>query len=242
MLEVIKAADHEAASGTAARLISESLSRTPGANLLVATGNTPMRAYELLGESRARGEVDASRVTAFQLDEYVGVRADDDRSLFAWMLRSFVEPLGIPTAQVVRLDGCGEDPEWTCREHDRAIARAGGIDLCILGLGPNGHLGFNEPPSGPDAPSRPVDLTADSLASNSVYYSGPVPTRALTTGMAQILASREVILLATGLRKRAILERTLRGPITPDVPASQLRLAIGTVTVVADDEALGDGL
>lgn len=232
-MEILKAPDHESASVHAAELISAVLRDKPNANLLVATGNTPMRAYELLV-----GRCDARHSTAFQLDEYVGVPVDDDRSLFAWMLKAFANPLAIPAQSVHRLDGCAEDVNEVCAAYDRLIEASGGFDLCILGLGPNGHLGFNEPPSVADAPTRLVDLTPASLASNAAYWSQDVPTQALTVGMAQILASRRILLVATGLRKHSILSKALEGPITPDVPASLLRLAHGMVTVIADQAAL----
>ena len=233
-MEILSARDHESASDLAADVIAEVLRANPIANQLVATGNTPMRAYELLAE-----RADATRATAFQLDEYLGVPEDDERSLFAWMLRSFVEPLAIPAANVRKLDGCADDLPAICAAYDAEIERAGGFDLAILGLGPNGHLGFNEPPSLPDSVTRVVTLTPESLNSNAAYWSNAVPDRALTVGMAQILASKKILLVATGERKRSILDLTLNGPITPQVPASQLRLALGRGVLVSDEAALG---
>lgn len=234
---MLQADDHEAANRLLASRIDAVVKRNPRACLLIATGNTPMRAYAILAAMAARGELDMSGVTVFQLDEYVGVATDDPRSLFGWMKREFSTPLGIHN--VARLNGCSADLEGVCRSHDDAIEAAGGIDLCVLGLGPNGHVGFNEPPSPPDAPTREVKLTPESLVSNAVYFKDAVPARALTTGMAQILAAREIILVATGARKREILHRTLHGPVAPDLPASQLKLAKGEVCVIADRAALG---
>ena len=232
-MEVIRSVDHEAVSELAADCIAKVLAEKPNANILVATGNTPMRAYEILA-----GRTQAREATAFQLDEYVGVPEDDSRSLFGWMRRSFVVPLGSPETHVRKLDGCASELEVECAAYEASIASTGGIDLAILGLGPNGHLGFNEPPSQADSLTRTVVLTPESLASNAAYWKDSVPTRALTVGMKAILASRRILLVATGERKHEILTKALHGPIGPDVPASLLRLT-ENVTVLADAAALG---
>lgn len=232
-MEVFCLPDHEAASESAANLIADALRAKTTATILVATGNTPMRAYELLV-----GRVDATRATAFQLDEYVGVPESDERSLYGWMHRSFVAPLAIPPANVRKLDGCAADLAETGRAYDAEIERCGGIDISILGLGPNGHLGFNEPPSEPHAPTRSVALTPESLASNAAYWDQDVPNHAMTVGMKPILNARLTILMATGVRKHSILNQVLNGPISPDIPASQLRLARNPVFVVTDKAAL----
>ena len=148
-------------------------------------------------------------MVAVQLDEYLGVPESDPRSLWAWMKRSFVEPLGI--GRTVRLD----DPA----QFEGEIRELGGLDLAILGLGPNGHLGFNEPPSPPDAPTRRLDLTPASLESNRAYWGDlPVPTQAVTAGMNVILAARQTLLLVSGAHKRTVLRarwRNRKRPICP---------------------------
>ena len=141
--------------------------------------------------------------------------------------------------RLVRFHANASDPNADCRDFESHLAGWGGIDLAVLGLGPNGHLGFNEPPSPADAPTRVVELTAESLESNAPYWNGlEVPRRAITAGMDLILASRRVLLLVSGEHKRGILRRTLLGPITPDVPASLLRHA--NLTVIADRAAWGE--
>src|SRR5690242_9101899 len=155
-----------------------------------------------------------------QLDEYV-VPAGDQRSLIGWLRRDVAGPLGVPDGRVVRLDGGAIDTDAACRAYDAAVDAVGGIDVAVLGLGPNGHLGFNEPPSGRHAPTRRVSLSPASLASNARYWPGlGVPREALTAGMSTILGAGFVLLVVRGESKRAILRTMLEGPVTADVPAS----------------------
>ncbi|MBB5376472.1 glucosamine-6-phosphate deaminase [Deinococcus metalli] len=218
--------DAPALADAAAEWLAQRIARTPALTVLVATGQTPMGMYAQLAERVRAGTLDCSGVTAVQLDEYAGLPEGDPRSLRAWMLRSFVTPLGVQTV-VPLLDPAA----FTGR-----LAALGGLDVAVLGLGPNGHVGFNEPPSGPDAPTREVALTPESLRSNAAYWSGlTVPTRAVTAGMDVILGARETLLLVSGAHKCAILSEALDGPETPLVPASFLRRT--ALTVLADRDA-----
>ena len=225
--------DSGAVALAAADLICTQVRANPELTVLVATGRTPMATYAELARRVQAGTLDLSRVTAVQLDEYLGVGPDDSRSLWRWMERSFVAPLNI--TRTVRFEP-DADPERTCDRYDEAIRALGGIDLAILGLGPNGHLGFNEPPSPADAPTRRVLLTPASLESNRAYWDAEVPTHALTAGMDVILAARSTLLLVTGTSKRAPLQRLLSGPPGPDFPASLLDGP--GVTVLADQAAV----
>jgi glucosamine-6-phosphate deaminase len=222
----------------AADRIAEAILARPTASLVVATGETPVGAYRHLAERVRRESIATDRLRVFQLDEYLGLPLEDRRSLFGWMERAFLTPLGIPPGNVVRLDPAAPDLAAACRAYDAAVLDAGGLDLAVLGLGPNGHIGFNEPPTTADAPTRIVELTPESLASNARYWGSPdqVPRRALTAGMATLLAARRILLLVSGAHKRDILRRAAYGPVTPEVPASYLQRAVG-VTVVADEAA-----
>ena len=157
------------------------------------------------------------------------------------MRRAFVEPLGLRPDQVERLDADAADPAAEGRRFDERIAAAGGLGLAVLGLGPNGHLGFNEPPSAPDAPSRAVALTPDSLRSNAAYWGGEdrVPREAMTMGLGPILGARRVLLLVTGAHKHRVLRAAVEGPVGPDLPASFLQDHPGAVVVA--DRAAWDG-
>ncbi len=210
--------------------------------IVLPTGLTPLPVYEALLARPApdRGRIAGWRVV--QLDEYVGVRDDDRRSLYGWLARTFLTPAGIPASRVVRLHGDADDLQRECAAYDAAVTALGRIDVAVLGLGPNGHVGFNEPPTPADARTRVVDLTPESRRSNARYWGrdSDVPRRGLTAGPATILAARTVVLLVAGAHKAAILDRALRGPVDPAVPASLLRLA-ADLRVVADTAAAPPG-
>lgn len=234
---VHRVADYDDLSRVAARVVAEAIRDMPTARILVATGATPMGAYRVLGKLTGAGEIDASGATVFQLDEYLGVGRNHRRSLGRWALETFVLPLSIDEGRFVRLPF--DDAALTA--YDRRIRDEGGYDLAILGIGENGHLGFNEPPTEADAPSRVVQLSAASRRSNARYWDpgAVVPERAVTVGLGPILRARRIVLLVSGARKRTILRRALFEPPTPDVPASLLQRA-HDVLVVADRAAAPD--
>ena len=237
-MDLIIVDDYEALSRAGADWLAERIKGKPDSTVVAATGNTPIGVYRELAECRSHALIDTTRLRVFQLDAYVGLPPDDRRSLFGWTRRSFIEPLDIADANVVRLAGDAADPLEACRAYDSVVRAVGGFDISILGLGPNGHLGFNEPPSPPDAPTRIVDLTPESIASNAHYWGGEdqVPRRALTCGMNLLLAARQTLLVVSGAHKHQILHRAIDGPPTPDVPAAYLQLA-SNVTVLADRAA-----
>lgn len=237
-MNLVVVSDYAQLGRVAAQRIARTVMRKPEAALVLATGNTPMGAYAELARLYRAGQFDPARIRVFQLDAYLGIALDDERSLYAWLKRAFLDPLDIPPTRVVMLPDDAVDPEGTCRAYDAAVERAGGFDLSVLGLGPNGHLGFNEPPTEADAPTRCVTLSEASLNSNAAYWGGRdrVPRTAITCGMKHLLAARETLLLVSGAHKRDILDAALHGPITPDVPASLLHLT-DNVTVIADAAA-----
>jgi glucosamine-6-phosphate deaminase len=209
----------------------------PDATVMAALGTSPLGVYRELARRRADGALDASALRLVQLDEYEGLGEADPRLLAGWLRREVAGPLGIPADRIVALGGDGVPAQLACLRYERAVAAAGGIDVAVLGLGPNGHLGFNEPPSGPDAPTRSVLLSAASLASNARYWPGlEVPRRALTAGMATILGARRIILVVSGEQKRSILRDLLVGPVSPALPATYLRTH-PAATLLADAAA-----
>ena len=208
--------------------------------IVPATGETPVGMYAELAERRTRGDLDTDGVSIVQLDEYLGLAPDDRRALFGWMERTVLEPLAIDPGRVARLPTDG-DVDAACVEFDRALGRRGGIDLAILGLGDNGHLGFNEPPSAATSPTRAIELTPATIRANARYWgsTSDVPTRAVTLGLRPLLAADTIILLVSGARKHHIVHRALEGPVGEDVPASFLREAAANVTVIVDRDAWG---
>ena len=242
-IEVVVEKDAERASETGARLFAAMLRRNPRLTAVLATGNTPMGLYARLAAMQAAGEVDARGMTVFQLDAYLGVSDDDPRSLYGWMDRSFLTPLAIPPSQIVRFPEVVDDSDRACAAFAARIEAGGGFDLTVLGLGSNGHLGFNEPPSDAGSTTRVMRLTPESIASNAVYWGGEdrVPRLSMTVGMDALMGSRKIVLVVLGAHKRDILRRSVEGPVTPDVPASFLQRA-ADVTVIADEAAWsGDG-
>jgi glucosamine-6-phosphate deaminase len=210
-----------------ARELARAIAIEPRLVLGLPTGRTPIPLYcELIALHRA-GRLDCSRVTTFNVDEFIGIPASDPRSYRAFMQRHLFDHINIPSARTHFLDGTAEDLERECRRYDRAIGRAGGIDLLILGLGTNGHIGFNEPALALMAHTHRTRLRAATRRANAGLFGGrlaSVPHDALSMGMATILHARRIVLMATGATKAGCVTRMARGPVTPRVPASFLQL------------------
>lgn len=237
-MELLIVENYEDLSRIAADRIVAAIAAKPTAAVVLATGSSPMGAYQELAQRRKHGAFDATRLRVFQLDAYLGITPADRRSLYRWMAESFLVPQDVQEANVVRLPGDAPDPQGACRAYDAAVQAAGGFDLSVLGLGPNGHLGFNEPPADPHAPTRVIDLTEESIMSNARYWGGrdQVPRQAMTAGMAVLLEARQTLLLVSGAHKHAILHRAVEGAPSPEVPASFLQRA-ANVTIIADRAA-----
>jgi glucosamine-6-phosphate deaminase len=230
--------DPAALARAGADVVAGAIEATPSASVVVATGTTPMGLYEELASRGRAGLVDPDAITAIQLDEYLGLAPEDRRTLFGWMRRAFLEPLAIEDARVLRLPLEG-DLVVGCAAFDRGLEDRGGVDLAILGLGQNGHLGFNEPPADRWAPTREVRLTDVTIEANARYWGevADVPTRAVTIGLGPLLSARTILLVVSGAAKHAIVHAALEGPVGPEVPASFLRDAGAEVTVVVDRAA-----
>jgi len=233
--------NYEALSMAGAAFVQRVTTENPCARLLLATGNTPIGMYRELARLYETGRWDTSKLVVFQLDEYAGIGRSDPRSLYGWLDREFLMPCGISADRVVPLFGDVDDLEATCQAFDRTVEEHGGIDLSVLGLGPNGHLGFNEPGSTPEMPTRVISLTEASIESNSAYWGSRdvVPTSAITAGMTAIMSARQTLLVVSGARKASILSRTVSGPVSTEVPASYLQLP-RDVLVIADRDAATD--
>jgi len=226
--------DYDDLSHAGADFVASIVAARPDATVLVATGETPMGLYAELALRQKAGTFDGSRLRVFQLDEYAGIADQDRRSLYGWTLRAFVDPLRIPHERVVRLPSRSDIPGG-CAAYDRSVADAGGIDLAILGIGVNGHVGFNEPPSDRWTTTREVELTPETIRANKRYWGQEerIVRRGVTVGMTTLIGARRVLLVASGTGKRDIVRRAMLGPVSAEVPASLLREA-DDVTLLVD--------
>ena len=216
-----------AAARALAAEILEALRSNPRLVLGLPTGRTPIPLYGELAQAYRDGRADFSGVTTFNLDEFVGVGPADAGSYRAFMRRQLFDHVNIPPRRIHMLDGRAADLDAECRRYERAIARAGGIDLLILGLGTNGHIGFNEPGRFVVARTHRTALRPATRRANAAlfgYRTPAVPREALSMGMATILGARRIVLLATGAAKARCVARMIRGPVTPALPASFLQL------------------
>ena len=223
--------------------VAESLAAAVRANpalvLGLATGRTPIPLYRQLVAMHARGRIDLSAVTTFNLDEFWGLPPDHPGSYHAYMERHLFGHVRIARSRINFLDGMAPDAEAECARYERAIAEAGGIDVQILGIGANGHIGFNEPATVLHARAHRVRLKQQTRRANATFFGNDaalVPEEALSMGMATILHARRIILIATGRGKGRAVERTIAGPLTTRVPASFLQVH-ANVEVVVDEAA-----
>ena len=213
-----------AAAHAVADRIVERLKAKPNLVLGLATGITMEPVYERLVALYRAGEVSFAGASSFNLDEYVGLPSSDPRSYRATMDSQLFDLVDIDKARTFVPDGLASDPDAFARRYEAMIREAGGIDLQLLGIGRNGHIGFNEPGADFAARTRVVDLEASTLEANSAFFGGATPpTQAMTMGIGTILDSREIIVLATGAVKRDAVCAALTGPVSPDCPATALR-------------------
>jgi glucosamine-6-phosphate deaminase len=221
-----------AAALFAARVISK-----PDCVLGLATGSSVLHTYAALIEDFEAGFTDYSRVTTFNLDEYLGLKPEDENSFNYFMRRHLFSKINVPAGNIHIPDGLAPDPGAHCEAYERAIEASGGIDLQILGIGRNGHIAFNEPGGDFGDKTRVVTLAEDTIAANARFFNNPgdVPKKALTMGIGTIMKAKSIVLTAFGEDKAAAVDGMLNGPLTPACPASVLRLH-ADVTVIIDEE------
>ncbi|MFJ5682908.1 glucosamine-6-phosphate deaminase [Streptomyces sp. NPDC093099] len=237
-MEVVIVPNAAAGGELIADSIAGLLRRKPGALLGVATGSTPLPVYQALTAKVRAGEVDASRARIAQLDEYVGLPAGHPESYRSVVLRQVVAPLGLSESSFLGPDGAAEDVQAACEAYDRALGEAGGVDLQLLGIGTDGHIGFNEPCSSLASRTRIKTLTRQTREDNARFFDSPeeVPHHVITQGIGTILEARHLVLLATGEGKAEAVAQAVEGPVAALVPASALQLH-PHATVVVDEAA-----
>jgi glucosamine-6-phosphate deaminase len=219
--------DADALARACARNIARSLSARPDLVLGLPTGRTPIPLYHELVRLHQGGRADFRRATTFNLDEFLGLDARDSRSYRAFMQRHLFDHVNVAPRRIHFLNGTARNVARECDRYERAIWRAGGIDLQILGLGMNGHIGFNEPARALVARTHCTRLKPGTRRANAALFGGrvsAVPREALSMGMATILQAERIVLVATGATKARCVERMINGPVTPRLPGSFLQL------------------
>jgi len=237
-MKLVIAKDYDGMSKQAARLIADEVTRRPSAVLGLATGGTPVGMYRELIALHQKEGIDFSRAASFNLDEYVGLSGHHPQSYRTYMHENLFAHINLPADKTNIPRGDAADLAGECKRYEQAIAEAGGIDVQVLGIGNNGHIGFNEPGSANDTTTRVVQLTDSTIEANARYFQAieEVPTQAVSMGIQTILGAKKIILLASGKAKAEAVQRMLEGESSPDVPASLLQQH-PDVTVIVDEAA-----
>ena len=238
-MRIYRAKDYDDMSRKAANIISAQVILKPDCVLGLATGSTPIGAYKQLVEWYNKGDLDFSEVTTVNLDEYKGLPRDNDQSYYYFMRENLFKHVNIPEGRSFLPDGTEPDSEKACSRYNEIIHQVGGIDLQLLGLGQNGHIGFNEPDDHFSLETHCVDLTPRTIEANKRFFEKKedVPRQAYTMGIKTIMQAKRVLLVASGKEKAQALRDAVYGPVTPALPASILQYH-KNVYIVADEAAL----
>ena len=236
---IYEAKDYKDMSRKAANIISAQIIMKPNCVLGLATGSTPIGTYEQLVEWYHKGDLDFSKVTSVNLDEYRGLEKSNDQSYDYFMHQHLFDKVNIHPENVNLPDGMAEDAEKECKRYEELIRSLGGVDLQLLGLGHNGHIGFNEPGAAFEKETHCVNLTERTIEANKRFFASAddVPKQAFTMGIKTIMQAKKIVVIASGEDKAEILKEAFFGPVTPAVPASILQLH-NNVIVVGDQAVL----
>ncbi|MDR1914791.1 MAG: glucosamine-6-phosphate deaminase [Clostridiales bacterium] len=238
-MKIYTATDFKDMSRKAANIISAQIILNEKSVLGLATGSSPIGVYQQLIEWYKKGDVDFSSVTTINLDEYVGLAPDDPHSYRYFMKKYFFSHINIHESNTYLPNGLQKSQEFECMRYECIIRNNGGIDMQLLGLGHNGHIGFNEPNAAFEADTHCVTLSQDTREANKRFFDtiDDVPRQAYTMGIKTIMQARRIVVIVSGESKAEIVKRSFFGSITPDVPASVLQLH-NNVTLVGDKAAL----
>lgn len=238
-MKILKAKDYEQMSRMAANILSAQVIMKPKCVLGLATGSTPIGAYEQLIAWYEKGDIDFSEVTTVNLDEYKGLSPENEQSYRYFMDTHLFNHINIDKKRTFVPNGLEPDSDKACAAYNQIISDCGGIDLQLLGLGNNGHIGFNEPGSAFEKETHCVDLAQSTIDANARFFSSmdEVPKQAYTMGIKTIMQAKKVLIVVNGIGKADIVKKAFFGPITPEVPASVLQLH-NDVTLVGDEAAL----
>ena len=240
-MRIYKAGSYNEMSRMAANIISAQVILKPTSVLGLATGGTPIGTYKQLIEWYDKGDIDFSEVTSINLDEYVGLSDTHEQSYHHFMHENFFDHININPNNIHLPDGTATDLEKACTDYDTLINNAGGIDLQLLGIGVDGHIGFNEPDSAFEPLTHVVSLTDSTIKANTRFFDKEedVPKRAITVGIRTIMQAKKILLIVNGKNKAEVLKKALYGCITPSLPASILQLH-PDFTVIGDEEAFSE--
>lgn len=224
-------------SKKAANMVASQVVLKPDSIIGLATGETPLGMYEELVKMYEAGIVDFSEASTFNLDEYCGLARDNPQSYHYYMTKNLFSHVNISSTRINIPDGMAQDIDKECSDYDKKIKSAGGIDIQVLGIGRNGHIGFNEPDIKFESRTHLVNLDEDTIIANSRFFNSidEVPTKAISMGIKNIMHAEKIVLLANGIEKANAIYKTIKGKITPEVPASILQLHRDVVIMV--DEA-----
>ena len=238
-MRLYRAKDYKDLSRKAANIISAQVIIKPDCVLGLATGSSPIGTYQQLIDWYNKGDLDFSEVKSVNLDEYKGLPRDNDQSYYYFMYNNFFKHINIDLNNTNIPNGMEPDSAKECARYEKVIADLGGVDLQLLGLGHNGHIGFNEPDAAFEKITHCVDLTESTIEANKRFFAtiDDVPKQAYTMGIGTIMRAKKILLIVSGEEKSSILYKALYGPVTPQVPASILQLH-NDVVVVADEAAL----
>lgn len=240
-MRIIIAKDYQDLSRKAAHIIAGQLIMKPDSVLGLATGSTPIGTYRVLKQMFQDGLISFSGVTTFNLDEYIGLEADSDQSYRYFMEQELFSAVDIQAEHIHIPSGVAEDITMECNAYEVAIRAAGGIDLQLLGIGRNGHIGFNEPDLKFEASTHLVKLDEDTIKVNSRFFDSEeeVPKMAISMGIKTIMHAKKIILLASGIEKAQTVYQMVYGDIHPELPASVLQIH-PDVTVILDEAAASE--
>ena len=238
-MKIIRAKDYKDMSRKAANIISAQVIMKPNCVLGLATGGTPVGAYAQLVEWYNKGDLDFSEVTTVNLDEYRGLPKEHPESYWSFMHKNLFDHVNIRPEAIHLPDGTNPDAADACAKYNEIIHSVGGIDLQLLGLGPNGHIGFNEPDDCFAKGTHCVELTESTIEANKRFFASEdeVPRRAYSMGIHTIMTAKKVLVVASGEDKAWAIRESCFGPVTPKVPGSILQLHNDAI-VIADEAAL----
>jgi len=233
-MEIKPMSSYNKMSKLAAKMVAKQIKDKPNTVLGLATGSTPEGMYRELVKIHKEGELDLSKVITFNLDEYLGLSPDHPQSYHYYMYENFFNHVNIEEKNIHIPKGDTKDPVQECLNYEKEIEKIGGIDLQILGIGINGHVGFNEPDINLEAKTHVIQLSDDTITANSRFFKNldEVPKKAITMGMATIMRSKKIILMAWGAEKKKPILKVISGHIATEVPASLLQVHNDVVLIV----------